>query len=115
MTDDQPSRRPAVVPLKPNPDTFLARIQQLAETTANVRWSYHARERMEERGISIRVALTVIRHGAIMGQIEPGTSPGEWKAKIVRNVRGRRDVGVVVILVKDSRLFVKTVEWEDMR
>ena len=70
---------------------------------------------MRERDISIRVALTVIREGTVMGDIEPGCHPGEWKAKVVRNMKGRRDVGVVVLLVRNDRLIVKTVEWEDMR
>lgn len=72
-------------------------------------------ERMEERGITTRVALTVLREGVVMGVIEPGRSPGEWKAKVIRNVKGRRDVGVVVLLVRQSHLTVKTVEWEDLR
>ncbi|MBZ9739796.1 hypothetical protein LB563_11885 [Mesorhizobium sp. CO1-1-4] len=70
---------------------------------------------MHERDISIRVALTVIREGLVSGAIEAGNSQGEWKGKIVRNVKGRRDVGVVVLLIRNNKLFVKTVEWEDMR
>lgn len=42
-------------------------------------------------------------------------NPGEWKAKIVRNVKGRRDVGAVVLLVRNDYLIVKTVEWEDLK
>jgi len=70
---------------------------------------------MAERDISIRVALAVIREGIVSGPVEAGASQGEWKAKIVRNVKGRRDVGVVVLLIKNDRLLVKTVEWEDVR
>lgn len=70
---------------------------------------------MEERGIPIRIALTVIREGVVMGEIELGKNPGEWKLKVVRNVKGRRDVGVVLLLVRNTRIDVKTVEWEDVR
>lgn len=68
---------------------------------------------MEERDISIRVATTVLQLGAIVGEIEPGTSPGEWKAKVVRRKKGMRDIGIVVIVIRDDCLVVKTVEWED--
>ena len=49
------------------------------------------------------------------GAIEPGKKPGEWKVKMVKEVRGRREVGVVVITIRNERLFVKTAEWEDVR
>ena len=31
-----------------------------------------------------------------------------------RAVKGRREVGVVVVTVKGTHLLVKTVEWEDL-
>lgn len=113
MKDDEPQRAVAKLTLRPN--EFIERVRFLASDTRFVGWSRHARDRMAERGISIRVALTVIREGHVAGPIEPGTSRGEWKAKIVRNVKGRRDVGVVVLLIRNNRLLVKTVEWEDIR
>ena len=70
---------------------------------------------MDERGIENRVALNVLRKGYIKGAITPGKDAGEWKAKIVRQVPGRREVGVVTILVKNRSVFVKTVEWEDFQ
>jgi hypothetical protein len=30
-------------------------------------------------------------------------------------VRGRREVGVVVVTLRNEKIFVKTVEWEDVR
>jgi hypothetical protein len=70
---------------------------------------------MEERDISLRVALSVIQGGNLVGPIEAGKSPGEWKAKFVRRIPGRRDAGVAFLLVKDGMILVKTVEWEDTR
>ncbi len=113
MTEDESPNR--VLPLKPRPDEFAERVRSLALCSDKVRWSQHARERMQERDISIRVALEVLRRGEVVGQIEPGVRPGEWKAKIVRNVKGQRDVGVVAITVRNDHLLVKTVEWEDLR
>ncbi len=34
---------------------------------------------------------------------------------MVRAVRGRREVGVVVVTLRNEKIFVKTVEWEDVR
>jgi hypothetical protein len=113
MSDEPPNAR--VLAFAPRPDEFEKRVRSLAQDTRNVKWSFHARGRMRERDISIRVALTVIREGVVMGNIEPGKHPGEWKAKFVRNLKGRRDVGVVALLVRENYVLVKTVEWEDIR
>jgi hypothetical protein len=90
-------------------------VRRLAADSKNVKWSIHAQERMVERGISDKVALDVLRLGDLEGDIEPGAKPGEWKAKMVRTVKGRREVGVVVLTVRNAHLLVKTVEWEDLR
>jgi hypothetical protein len=50
----------------------------------------------------------------LKGEIEPGSNPGEWTAKMCKEVKGRREVGVVTIVMRAKRLFVKTVEWEDL-
>jgi hypothetical protein len=96
------------------PGTLRDLVHRLARETANISWSRHAHERMAERDIRDHVVLDVLRHGDIKGDIEPGQQPGEWKAKLVREAKGRREVGVVV-LVRNARLFVKTVEWEDTK
>lgn len=97
------------------PSTLGALVNRLAKDTANIRWSKHARDRMEERGIRDHMAVDVLRHGAAKGDVEPGQQPGEWKVKITKEVKGRREVGVVVVVVRNSNLFVKTAEWEDVR
>lgn len=67
---------------------------------------------MEERGITDREAIRVLRVGELKGEIEPGTQRGEWKCKVVAPMKGSREIGVVVVTV-GGLLFVKTVEWED--
>lgn len=99
----------------PKPAAIRDMVRRLAQDTANIKWSTHALDRMEERGITDRVAVEVLRRGEIRGDIAPGKSRGEWKLKMVREVKGRREAGVVVIMVRNSTLFVKTVEWEDSR
>jgi hypothetical protein len=113
MTDDPANKK--IIALAPRPDVFVTRLRELASDTGNIKWSQHARERMETRDIPMRVALVVIREGMIDGAIEPGSNPGEWKGKVVRNVKGRRDVGVVVLVVRNNFILVKTVEWEDLK
>ena len=90
-------------------------IHELARNTSNIGWSTHALERMAERDITDRVAVDVLRTGSLQGRIEPGSNPGEWKVEMVKEVKGQRKVGIVVITIRNARLFVKTTEWEDLR
>lgn len=90
------------------------RIRAIAADTANIKWSFHALERMEERGIPDVDVLRILRLGTIAGPPRAGR-PGEWTCKMVRTIRGRREAGVVAIILLDDRLLVKTVEWEDPR
>lgn len=100
---------------KPKRDALQKRIRELATDTDKVIWGAHAFERVEERDITTRDALTVLRTGLLDDHIEAGKSSGEWKGKMTKVMKGRREVGVVVIVIKDAELFVKTVEWEDLR
>jgi hypothetical protein len=109
------NKQSAVRVMRPNPEKFCARVRQVAEDTRNIKWSKHARERMDWRDIPIRVALSIVREGQLRGDIVAGINEGEWKAKFVRNIPGRRDAGVVFLLIQNDRIFVKTVEWEDTR
>jgi hypothetical protein len=112
MSKARPSKR---AEFRPRPQTIRDLICRLAADTRNIAWSVHAQQRMTERDIIDRVAVDVLRTGFLEGPIEPGTKPGEWKAKMVKEVRGRREVGVVVITIRNEKLFVKTVEWEDVK
>lgn len=99
----------------PTPQEAIALIRQIAQKSCNVAFSDHAEERMDERGISDLDALRVLRAGDLSGPMSPGKYPGEWKCKVVAPIKGRREVGVVTLLIKKRKLRVKTVEWEDMR
>jgi hypothetical protein len=112
MPDAKEPRKAEVVRFRP--ESIRDTIYRLALSTSNIAWSRHALERMTERGITDRMAVEVLRLGSIKGPIEGGKHEGEWKAKLAWQMRGRREIGVVVVLVRNSRLFVKTVEWEDL-
>lgn len=108
-------KKPAqsVMPFRPQPAALAKMVRMAASDSKNVAFGRHARERMEERGITDREAIRVLRTGEIEGDIEPGSQPGEWKCKIVAPMKGSREVGVVTVVLVSGRLFVKTVEWED--
>jgi hypothetical protein len=99
---------------RPNPASLADTIHKLAENTAVVFFSDHAVERMEEREITRLDALRVLRTGRILGDIEPGKKPAEWKCKVVARLKGSREIGVVTLCISERRLLVKTVEWEDL-
>jgi hypothetical protein len=91
----------------------MAIIQRLAGDTRNIFWSRHALERMHERDITAMAVLDVLRTGQPIGHVEPGKNPGEWKLKLWKPLKGRREAGVVVLVIRERRVLVKTVEWED--
>jgi hypothetical protein len=106
---------PKVVPVPHRPEHMRDLVRRLALDTSNIQWRKHAQERMVERDITDKMALEVMRKGYLKGAIEPGERAGEWKVKLVMEMRGRREVGVVVVVVESAKLRVITVEWEDVR
>lgn len=112
---DEPKRAGKVANVAPSPAEMLAQIKHLAKNSVNVGFSDHAEERMDERGISDLDVLRVLRGGDISGSIEPGRNEGEWKCKITAPVKGRREVGVATLLIRNKKLRIKTVEWEDLK
>ena len=99
----------------PRPEEILDRIRALAQDSKNVGFYDHAEARMDQRGFTDLDALRILRTGYLSGSIVPGRNQGEWKCKIVAPIKGRREAGVVTILIRDRKLRVKTVEWEDLR
>lgn len=111
--------RPIVIPLVPRISDLEATVRRLALDSKNVRWKAttydtHAESRMDWRGITDKMMFEVLRTGYARGNITPGKNPGEWKIKMVKQMKGTREVGVVTIVIASQRLFVKTVEWEDL-
>lgn len=88
-------------------------IHQLAEDSANIKFTLHARERMELRSISSREVERVLRRGSVLQPPEP-TTKGEWKCKIVRESNANRDIGVITVIADGEKLIIITVEWEDL-
>ncbi len=112
MSDAKPPR--PVTQFRLTPAVAEQRIKKLATDTANIDWSLHALERMDQRGIYDVDVLRVLRTGVIDGAPEAARAQ-EWKCKMTREITGGREVGVVTIIMANNRLFIKTVEWEDLR
>lgn len=100
---------------RPKASELRRTVVSLATNTTNVSWSDHALDQMAARDIFDTDVLKVLRTGEIEGEIVPGRSQGEWKCKMVARIKGNRDVGVVTVVCNGNRLFLKTVEWEDLR
>jgi len=101
------------VEFRPTPQKLIASIRRLAADSAKVSFGRHALERMDERGITTLDILRVLRAGDIEGKIEAGQNLGEWKCKVVERRKRARAIGVATLVVRESRLFIKTAEWED--
>lgn len=96
-------------------DPFQAEslIHKLAEESTNIKFTRHAMERMEERGITDRQVERVLRRGCVVGMPEQ-VKKNEWKCKLVREGNANRDIGVVTVIKSGEKLIIVTVEWEDL-
>jgi Domain of unknown function (DUF4258) len=89
------------------------RIREIAQITENVILGTHARERMHEREIFDVDVFRVLREGYVDDAPEL-TERNEWKCKVTLKIRGGRAAGIVTIILHNGKLFVKTVEWENL-
>jgi Domain of unknown function (DUF4258) len=89
------------------------RIREIAQKTENVILGTHARERMSEREIFDVDVFRVLREGYVDDAPEL-TERNEWKCKIALKIKGGRTAGIVTIILHNGKLFVKTVEWENL-
>lgn len=97
----------------PSPNALLDLIRTLAKER-RIGYLDHADERLAERGFDVFDVFQTLENGHFVGGIKAGANDGEWKVKVVDVPEGTsRKMGVVTIVVKDKRLLIKTVEWED--
>jgi hypothetical protein len=97
----------------PPPNALLELIRDLSRQR-QIGFLDHSQERLVERGFDVFDVYQTLENGYFADDIEAGANDGEWKVKIVDTPEGTsRKMGVVTIVVKDKRLLIKTVEWED--
>lgn len=113
MADEKPPRpRPVLLPVGSVVGPLRDKIRAFAAETKKVFVSEHAERRMWERDISSIEMFEVLRMGDVVGA--PWTEDsGETTCKVAFKKRGARGIGVVVILLTEDGILVKTVEWED--
>jgi hypothetical protein len=92
----------------------LRRIAQGDGDAHQIRFSRHALDRMEQRGIVIRDVLRVLRIGDPVNAFEVGSGEGEVKLNVAFRPKGMREIVVVTLVVTSTeKVFVKTVMWRD--
>lgn len=111
---DENAMRKTVAKFRLTPNVATDRIRAIAQKSENVIFGDHAQERMFERGITDVQVMEILRRG-IVSEAPEKTEYDEWKCKIVMHLRGKREAGVIVVILRDNRLFLKTVEWEDFK
>jgi hypothetical protein len=113
MKPPKPPPHQPVTNFRLTPGMAEQRVRATAKDSDNVIFSEHALERMEERGFDDIQVLEILRTGMVTEQ-PTLTEFKEWKCKIEKKLRGGREAGAVVIILQNAKLFIKTVEWEDL-
>ena len=110
-------KRPSkVVAFRPDVRRLEATIRELAKETSRIGFLTHAQDRMEERGIDNVDVYRVLRPGFVQSEsIKQGKRSDETVCKVIEHKKGARDLGVVTIVVRETKLLVMTVEWEDWK
>jgi hypothetical protein len=113
--EDSPPSHRKILAMVPRRAALEKRVHELAEDSGNIIWTDHFWVRADERGFTTLDALRILRAGFVGDEIKPGKAPGEWKCKLTKKLKGRREAGVVVIVINNQGLSVTTIEWEDWR
>ena len=93
-------------------------IRERARVSSRVKISAHARQRLNERGdvgviVTVQDVLNILLTGVVAES--PVRDGDKWKVKVEKRVKETRDIGVVTLILEaDDRVFVKTIEWEDV-
>lgn len=83
-----------------------------AKESANVIFTFHAEDRMDERGISRLDIERVLLEGT--GSSLVRNEKDEWQITMKKKTKGSREIGAVtVILSNEDKIIVKTVMWID--
>ncbi len=85
------------------------RIQAAAQDSANVVITFHAQQRLEQRGLTSRDLMTILTGGHVDDPPEQ-IDAHDWKCKISRTMAGGRTAGAITVILSSGRLVVVTVE-----
>jgi hypothetical protein len=104
---------PYDTPLGPREAT--ERLRRIAWSNPDLRWTKHAKERLQGRGLLIGDVLHVLKHGFVYEPGEAATRPGCFKYKMESNTPNStgRIVRIVVIPSTTNGVKLVTVMWVD--
>jgi Domain of unknown function (DUF4258) len=88
-------------------------VRRLASVSANIIWTDHVYEQMEQRGIDADDVLKVLRGGYVDEEPAPGNGPLDWKVRMKLRLKDRREVVVVTVIQDNARLILVTAFWRD--
>ena len=81
---------------------------------AELRFTFHAVERMQTRGIAVAEAITVLREGLLVARDREGTPrPSETRIGWVREGEARARLAVVSSVEANGDTLIITVFWPD--
>lgn len=88
-----------------NDGNLRSRIAELAEDTARVEFSKHARIRMRERRVSVTQVLEVLRRGRVN---EPAhrNIHGNWQCTLERSIAGDRVMVAAALYEEDGEAVI---------
>jgi hypothetical protein len=85
------------------------RVRKVAQKSGRVLFDVDATKEMVERDTTDAQCLEVLRAGSADGDpVE--TETGEWQCTMKKSLKGGRVLGVVVVLLRSQRLYVKKLE-----
>lgn len=88
-------------------------VNERAVDTGRVVLTFHAQERMEERGIVSDEVYRILRTGSVFAP-PIRNEQGDWQVEVEKRMPGGRDVAVVTVVPRDDGLVVRTVMWRDL-
>lgn len=95
------------VPLRMNDATALKVLREIAQDSAQVIFTHHARQRMRQRKVSPVQVLTCLQRGIVSESVALDVH-GNWKLTVTHRVAGKElDVAVAIDVAK--RAIVITV------
>jgi len=92
-------------------------IRERAKDQGKIIFGTHAFERIEQRSITQVDALNILKMGCVREEPQKLSGEGDWTVIVERRMPGGRMAGVVTIIFHppSDTLFVKTVEWLDLK
>lgn len=88
-------------------------IRLKSQDTSNIIFTFHAQERMEERGFSSKDVITVLRDGYVDEEPTFNREKNSFECKVTKRISSRF-AGVVTGIINSGKLIIITVEWEDL-